>query len=140
MTMKPIADWALDTATQRGSQYADVRIVDDRHRNLATKNGKIGNAGSGESLGIGVRVLTDDSWGFASTDDLSRESVERTAVQAMEIARASAKVKEQPIRMAPETAVKIEWTSPCKTDPFTTSVEQNLDLLMKIDHELLAVK
>ncbi len=140
MSMKHIADWALNTANQRGAGYADVRIVDDRHRALATKNGKVGHAGSSESLGIGVRVLVDDSWGFASTDDLSRESVERTAARAVEIARASSTVKEEPVRLAPEPAVKIEWATPYKIDPFTTSIEQNLDLLISIDRELLAVK
>ena len=59
MSMKQIADWALNTATQRGGQYADVRIVDDRQRNLATKNARIGHAGSSESLGIGVRVVVN---------------------------------------------------------------------------------
>ena len=29
MSMKQIADWALNTATQRGASYADIRIVDD---------------------------------------------------------------------------------------------------------------
>jgi TldD protein len=139
MSMQQIADWALDTATRRGASYADARIVDDRQRSLATKNGKIGHAASSESLGIGVRVLVDDSWGFASTDDLGREAVERTAAQAAEIARASARVKEHPVRLAPEPAVKLEWATPCKIDPFTTSIEQNLDLLMRIDAELLAV-
>ncbi|HYX53743.1 MAG TPA: TldD/PmbA family protein [Candidatus Limnocylindrales bacterium] len=138
--MKQIADWALNTATQRGASYADLRIVDDRQRSLATKNGKVGHAASGESLGIGVRVLVDESWGFAATDDLSRGAVERTAAKAVEIARASALVKESPIRLAPEPAVKIEWATPCRIDPFTTSVEQNLDLLTRIDHELLKVK
>jgi TldD protein len=140
MSMKQIADWALNTATQRGASYADLRIVDDRQRSLATKNGKVGHAASGESLGIGVRVLVDESWGFAATDDLSRGAVERTAAKAVEIARASALVKESPIRLAPEPAVKIEWATPCRIDPFTTSVEQNLDLLTRIDHELLKVK
>jgi TldD protein len=139
MSMKQIADWALDTAAQRGASYADARIVDDRQRALATKNGKVGHAASAESLGIGVRVLVDDSWGFASTDDLGRKAVERTAAQAAEIARASARVKEHPVRLAPEPAVKMEWATPCNIDPFTTSIEQNLDLLMKIDAELLAV-
>jgi TldD protein len=138
--MKPIADWALNTATQRGASYADARIVDDRHRSLATKNGKVGHAASGESLGIGVRVLVSDSWGFAASDDLARESVERTAAQAVEIARASARVKEHPVRLAPEPAVKIDWAGPCKIDPFSTSIEQNLDLLMKVDAELLSVQ
>src|SRR5262244_1585054 len=75
--MKHIADWALNTATQRGASYADVRIVDDRQRSLATKNGKVGHAASGESLGVGVRVLVSDAWGFAASDNLSREAVER---------------------------------------------------------------
>jgi TldD protein len=140
MSMKTIADWALNTAAQRGASYADARIVDDRQRSLATKNGKVGHAGSGESLGIGIRVLVNDAWGFAASDDLSREAVDATAAKAVEIARASAKVKEEGIRLAPEPAVKVEWATPCKIDPFSTSIEQNLELLTKIDHELLAVK
>jgi len=139
MSMKQIADWALNTATQRGAGYADIRIVDDRHRSLATKNGKVGRASSSESLGAGIRVLKDGSWGFAATDDLSRESMERTAVQAVDIAKASAQVKDHPMRLAPEPAVKIDWATPCKIDPFSTSVEQNLDLLLSVDRELLAV-
>ena len=139
MTMKSVSDWALNTAWQRGAGYADARIVDDRHRSLATKNGKVGHAASGESLGIGVRVLVDGSWGFAATDDLSRESVERTGAQAVEIAKASARVKEHPVELAAEPAVKIEWASPCRIDPFATSIEQNLELLTKIDAELLSV-
>jgi TldD protein len=138
--MKHIADWALNTATQRGATYVDVRIVDERQRSLATKNGKVGHAASGESLGMGIRVLVDESWGFAATDDMSREAIERTAAKAVDIARASARVKEHPIRLAPEPAAKIEWSTPCKIDPFTTSIEENLDLLMKIDHELLSVQ
>ncbi len=138
--MKQIADWAFDTVNQRGAQYADVRVVDDRHRNLATKNAKIGHAGSAESLGVGIRVLVDESWGFAATDDLSRESIDRTAAYAVDVARASARVKEHPIQLAPEPPAKIEWSSPCQIDPFSTSIEQNLDLLMKIDRELLAVQ
>jgi TldD protein len=140
MSMKNIAEWALDTVQQRGAEYADARIVDDRQRGLATKNGKVGHAASSESLGIGVRVLVNGSWGFASSDDLSRESVDRTAARAMEIAKASAQVKEQPIRLAPEPTAKIEWSGPCKIDPFSTSIEQNLDLLTRIDHEVLSVQ
>ena len=139
MSMKQISDWALDTAAARGATYADARIVDDRQRALATKNGKVGHAASSESLGIGVRVLVNDSWGFASTDDLAREAVERTAARAVEIAKASSRVKEAPIRLAPEPAIKFEWANPCKIDPFSISIEENLDLLTKIDGELLAV-
>jgi TldD protein len=137
--MKQIAEWALDTAKKRGATYGDARIVDDRHRMLATKNGKVAQAASAESLGIGVRVLVDGAWGFAASDSLDQPAVDRAAAQAVEIARASARVKEHPVQLAPEAAVRVDWASPCQIDPFSTSIEQNLNLLMKIDSELLSV-
>src|SRR5205814_1707942 len=137
--MKDIASWALNTATQRGASYADARIADDRHRALSTKNGKVGNAAVSESFGFGVRVIADGAWGFAASDDLSRAGVEATAARAVEIAKASARVKQNDVKLAPEKAVTAEWTSPYQIDPFTTSVEQNLELLLKIDSELRSV-
>ncbi len=137
--MKDVATWALNIADVRGSTYADVRAVDDRTRALSTKNGKVGGASVSESLGVGVRVIADGAWGFAASDDLSREAVETAAARAVEIARASARVKQQNVRMAPEKPALGEWTTPFKIDPFSTSVEQNIELLLKIDSELRSV-
>jgi len=133
------AFWALNVAAQRGASYCDARIVDDRSRALSTKNGRVGQVSDSESRGIGIRVLADGAWGFAASDDLSRLAVEATAARAVEIAKASARVKQQDVRMAPEEAVTGEWTTPYKIDPFSISVEQNLDLLLKVDSEMRAV-
>ncbi len=140
MSMKSIADWALNAAAQRGASYCDLRVVDERDRMLDTKNGAVGHASEGESLGVGIRVVVNGSWGFAATEELTREGVERAAAQAVEIARASAGVKEHDVRMAPETPVTVEWSSPCRVDPFSTSIEQNLELLLRIDKELRSVE
>jgi TldD protein len=138
--MKDLASWALDTATQRGAAYADVRVVDERGRALATKNGKIGNASDSRSQGFNVRVLVDGGWGFASSADLGRKAVEGTAAEAVAIAKASAKVKQNDVQLVPEKAVTAAWTTPHKIDPFSISIEQNLALLQKIDSELRSVK
>jgi len=140
MSMKEVGAWALNLATSSGVQFADCRIVDESHRGLATKNGKVGHAADSESLGIGIRVLADGAWGFAASEDLTRAGVETAARQAVEIARASARVKQHDVRLAPEKAYTDDWTSPYQIDPFSISVEQNLDLLMKIDAELRAVE
>src|SRR5436305_8041450 len=105
MQEKDLASWALETATQRGASYADVRVVDERSRALATKNGKIGNASDSQSRGFSVRVLTDGAWGFASSADLGRNSVEATAARAVAIGKASAKVKQHDVRLVPEKPV-----------------------------------
>src|SRR5438876_569613 len=140
MAMKQLAGLALDTAEAQGATYGDVRLVDDRQRSLATKNGKVSHASDSESLGIGVRVIAEGAWGFASTDALTREAVERTAASAVAIARASARVKAHQLVLAPEKPYTADWTTPCQIDPFSTAIEQNLALLEKVDAEMLAVK
>ncbi len=138
--MKQIADWALNLANVRGATYGDVRVVDARARALATKNGKLGSASDSESFGFSIRVIADGAWGFAASDDLSRAGVEAAAALALNIAKASAQVKQSNVQLAPEKPVTAEWTTPCQIDPFSISVEQNLDLLTKIDRELCSVK
>ena len=65
--------------------------------------------------------------------------MEATAARAVDIAKASSRVKQHDIRLAPEKSVSAQWTTPFQIDPFTTSVEQNIDLLLKIDSELRSV-
>ena len=137
--MKQIADWALNAALQHGASYADARIVDERGRSLATKNGKIGHASDAESQGIGIRVIADGAWGFAASKDLTRATVESTAARALAIAKASSQVKKEDVRLAPERPVTADWATPCRIDPFSISIEQNLELLLKVDAELRAV-
>ncbi len=137
--MKAVAQLALDAASVRGVTYADARVVSIHNRSLTTKNGRVGHASEFESLGLGVRVIAEGAWGFAASADLSGTSVQAAAARAVEIARASARVKKEDVRLAPEPAAVAEWTTPFKTDPFTTSVEQNLDLLLKVDAEMRAV-
>jgi TldD protein len=57
----------------------------------------------------------------------------------VEIAKASAQVKQSDVRLVPEAAAVAEWTTPYQIDPFTISIEQNLALLQRIDSELRSV-
>jgi TldD protein len=138
--MKEIAGWALETARVRGATLTEVRIVHERNRALATKNGKIGNAQDAETIGAGIRVLADGAWGFSATQDLSREGMQRCAAHALDIAKASARVKTQNVRLAAEPPAKVDWSSPCAIDPFATAVEQNIELMLKIDGILRGVQ
>ena len=137
--MNQVANWALDVASARGASYSDARVIAQRSRALTTKNGKVGSASDAESVGMNVRVVVDGAWGFAASDDLSRSAVEATSALAVKIAEASARVKQESVKLAPETPAVAEWTTPHKIDPFTVPVADNIDLLLKIDSELRAV-
>ena len=137
--MRQYAEKVLNHLDRREVQYADVRVIERRERHVSTKNGKMGNASSEESLGLGVRVLVNGSWGFASTDNLSADSLARVATHAVAIARASSLAHKTDIVLVPEEKVVDRWSSPYRVDPFTTSVEQNLDLLLRADAEMRSV-
>ena len=138
--MKALARQALDTASARGADYADVRAIRHEREDLRVKNGEIGGLDLNESTGLGVRVLVRGAWGFAATDDLTRGGVERCAALAVDIGRASAGLLLKPVRLAPEPAHRATWVSTCAIDPFAVSIEQKLDLLFRIDAEIRRVK
>src|SRR3974377_1115484 len=93
---------SLETAKLRGASYADVRVMHQRQRILTTKNRHVGTLGQSESLGLGIRVVANGAWGFASTDNLTRDGVAACAAQAVVIAKASAIAKQEPVEPGPE--------------------------------------
>jgi TldD protein len=138
--MQEWANLALETARVRGATFADARVMDIRLRDLSTKNGEVGNLSESESLGIGLRVIADGCWGFASTDKLTREGVQACAAYAVAIARASALAKLHDVLMVPEEAFVDTWQNPFVKDPFEIPLERQLDLLLAADREMRRVK
>src|SRR5258707_3384934 len=131
---------ALNTAKLRGATYADARLMHIRQRDLTTKNGAVGTLAQSESIGIGVRALANGAWGFASTDKLTREGVAACAAQAVSIAKASALAKRGDLKMVPEDAYIDSWQAPLLKDPFEIPLESQLNLLLKADAAMRAVK
>jgi len=122
---------ALDTADQRGADYADVRGVESTREDLHVKDGALGGLDRSDSAGIGVRVLVRGGWGYAATDDLSREGVAACAASAVAIGAASAGVLRRPVRLADEPAHRAQYASDVAIDPFTIPLERKLDLLVR---------
>jgi TldD protein len=138
--MKDFARQALDTAVSRGASYADVRAIEVAREDIQVKNGEVGGLDLSDSAGVGVRVLAGGAWGFSATDDLSKEGVDRCAAEAVAIARASASLEHEPVRLAPEPAHREVWSSVCAIDPFGVPLEKKLDLLFRIDAEMRSVR
>jgi len=138
--MYDLAVAALDTAKLRGAAYADVRAMHLRQRNLTTKSGEVGTLAESESIGLGIRVLANGAWGFASTDQLTREGVSGCAARAVAIAKASALAKRGDVVLAPEQSYIDSWQSPCRKDPFEIPLETQLALLLAADAEMRRIK
>jgi TldD protein len=136
-------DWAssaIETARRCGASYADVRVMDIRHRDISVKNGEVGTLAESESLGIGIRAIASGAWGFSSTDRLTREGIDACAAEAVAIAKASALAKRENVSLAPELAYVDTWQNPFLKDPFRIPVERQINLLLAADKEMRRVK
>jgi len=138
--MRQWAASAIETAKHRGASYADVRVMDIRHRDISVKNGELGALAESESLGVGIRVIAKGAWGFASTDQLTKEGVQACAAKAVAIAKASARAKREDVSLAPEQSYVDTWQNPFLKDPFRIPVERQIDLLLEADKEMRRAK
>ena len=138
--MKELAQQALDAATKLGASYADVRIVEQTYQYLGTKDETVSQMSLGSSEGMGIRVLCNGGWGFASTQVLTKKAITEAAARAVETARASATVLSKPVELAKEPAYNATWISPHTIDPFTVSLETKLDILMEAAKIIRGVK
>ena len=137
--MKELADLALDTAQARGATFADVRIVEHREQAIRTKNGVVESLSETEEHGFGVRVIVEGAWGFASSAVLGREEVERTAALAVEIARASALARREPVDIGPPVTSSGAYCTPVQIDPFGVPAEEKVALLLEADRAMRGV-
>ncbi len=135
--MQDLLDRALNLAHTRGSQYADARVIEKETETLVVQNGEMRTLESAKNLGVGVRVLVDGAWGFASSRDLSLSEIDHLTDRAFEIAKASALVRGDKVDLGPAVTSEGTYRTPVEIDPFTISLEQKVSVLMKAD-QLLA--
>lgn len=138
--MNDLLRLALDTAVQRGAEYADARVVESWREDIHVKDREVGALDRSESAGIGVRVLVRGGWGYAATDELTREGVSACAARAVAIGEASAGVLVDRVRLAPEPPHRAVWSSDCVVDPFSVPLERKLDLLIRCSEATRSVR
>ena len=77
--------------------YTQVRM-DKRQLKLAVTD---------DFAGIGIRVLVDGAWGYASTSKMDKASVDNTLDNAISAAKTLARSKKEKIELAPIKPVKV---------------------------------
>ncbi len=128
---KSLADIALNAATKAGASYCDVRIGRYLNQFIVTRDLAVQNVVNTESSGVGVRVLANGAYGFASTNDMSPDSVANAARQAVAIAKANSRLQSEPVRMAPVKGVgEVSWTTPIVKDWRTVPVKDKAEMLI----------
>lgn len=128
---KQLADVALNTARSLGASYADARIGRYLNQYVFTREDKVQNVVNTESFGVGIRVIANGTWGFASTNDVTEKGIKAVTLQAVQIAKANSKIQKEPVALAPvESYGEVSWKSPIKKDFKEVPVAEKVDLLL----------
>jgi TldD protein len=125
---------AVDVATAAGAEYADARAVVGREQYVATKNGAVQQLADAESEGIGVRVLVDGAWGFASDRRLSADGARDAALRACAFAKAVGGGGRRALApLEPQTGT---YRTDVRIDPFSISLADKAAFCLRADEAL----
>jgi TldD protein len=126
-----LADLALTRIRASGAEYGDIRILHSTSQTISGEDRRIASIRDVEDIGFGVRVLYHGGWGFAASSILSMEEVPRVADLAVEIAKGSASVAIEKVRLAEEPVHRDRIVTPALIDPFTVPLEKKADLVLR---------
>ncbi|WP_378172367.1 TldD/PmbA family protein [Aquimarina sp. SS2-1] len=128
---KKMADVALNTAKSLGATYADARIGRYLNQYVFTREDKVQNVVNTESFGIGIRVIVNGTWGFASTNSVTEDGIKKATDQAVAIAKANSKIQKEEVKLAPvKSHGEVSWKTPIKKDFKDVPVSEKVDLLL----------
>jgi len=137
--LKDLLNQAVDDTLFAGAEYADARYVGVREEEVQSRNLSPLNISSDYSAGIGIRALVDGAWGFACSRTLSPEAIRRVASRAVQIARASARVRREKIELTLVQPAVANYRTKVARDPWEVSLQEKLDLFHAAEESMRRV-
>ncbi len=139
LPLRRLADAALQRARGLGASHADFRLELHRTQHIRLSDANLEAVVDSEVIGLAVRVIKNDTWGFAGASDLTEQAAARAAGDAVDIATVAAAINREPIELADEPAHgEVSWVSSYQTDPFDVRVADKVALLHEWSAGLLA--
>jgi len=131
---KQLADVAMNAAKSKGASYADVRIGRYLNQYVITREKRVQNIANTENFGVGIRVIANGCWGFAASNNVTKEEVAKTAERAVAVAKANAKIQANTVQLAPQKGYgEVSWKTPIVTNAFAVPVKDKVDLLLSVN-------
>ena len=102
LPLQAVSDAAISTAKSLGASHVDIRVERVRTGVLSLRNTNPESQSDNTVSGIGVRVIVNGAWGFASAPEISVDSAKKLAQSAVALAQISKPLTTEKIALAPE--------------------------------------
>jgi TldD protein len=130
-SMKELAERVAGQLLDRGVDYGDARIENTELENLTFRKQRLSDAEVQMDRGVGVRVLVDGCWGFASCSGFGLSDVEGTVDRAVMLARSGSSVMAGSVELSEEEPCRGHYEGPCRKDPFEVPRSEKLALMAR---------
>ncbi|MEZ4266133.1 MAG: TldD/PmbA family protein [Myxococcota bacterium] len=131
-----LAALALEAASTAGARFAEARVVRRTRESLEYKDGRLELSTLQEDVGVGIRALVGDGWGYAATNLLDAASLAETGRRAVAMARATAGSATRGVELP--AAASGEYATPLREDPFAVSLADKSALFAEAHARMLA--
>ena len=113
-------------ALRRKAEFAEARYAAVRSSSLMLQDGRADRAGTSTRAGVGIRVLWQGAWGFASTESLRYSDWKCCLSAAFDMAKVSAARRHEPAVLAEAPVVVDEVRTPFEIDPTQVPLDRKL--------------
>jgi len=92
----------IDRGLKNGASYVEVRLQTDEGSSITMRNGKVLGFSTFGGGGVGIRALVEGGMGFASTNKMDGESLDKALASAVSAARSASRLKKRKIGLSDE--------------------------------------
>ncbi|MCP3919196.1 MAG: TldD/PmbA family protein [bacterium] len=136
MSLHDPTDVLAEACAAKADGFVELRYHKKRTRSIAVEKGRVDQAKISEHTGVGVRVLEDGTWGFASTDTLEAGDVGRAIDSARAAARSSARKKKEKLSGLPTAELaRGRFDTPGYDELANRPLEESLQLVLELEEE-----
>jgi TldD protein len=127
-------DLLAEVLAADGGAFVELRYHAKRVRSLAVEKGRVDRAHHSEQTGVGVRVLEQGTWGFASTARFEAPDIAVAIERARRAARASASVRRERVPAPlPCALARGRFDGPGIAELEARSNDANLELVVRME-------
>lgn len=126
---------AIDLVISENARYADIRLKKGYATVIELRDDVFREISYGIDQGMGIRVLYKNSWGFSSSNDVSKSRLKDAFEDALKIGRAlslSESNKAEAVKMADAKQIKSIFKLKPKINPDDVSIEEKKRIVKEV--------
>jgi TldD protein len=127
-------DLLAEVLAKKPGGFLELRYHKKRTRSVAVEKGRLDTAQITEHTGVGVRVLEEGTFGFASTDRTEASAISEAIDAARAAARASSRARKERCEPLPNTALaRGRFESDGVDEILGQPVERTIEMVLRLE-------